>query len=456
MNSIIDDDFNEESARQLVEFLLSNDIKIFKKFLSYIKKMDYTPFRELFRGNKQYKYSIGDNSQFEQLIIKFYNYNSIIEELYEEPENYKYLLELWTHYIWMEDLKGKSEDQIKEILMKTKINYSNWPENIKQRFNKCLDSTSKNENSTMNKFREILSNLPSLFKLLLNKLNIFSNKCFSENKKEFGQIALHVCKLIIENSSGIEIQNIRIIPKIIEDVWSNSKIKNISFEKIGKIIKKRKKIYRKMTNSPFYVFFQMGYSVYNLYSAYNEYQEIKDFTHKITDKMDYFDKELENIENDIQLNRILIKNFVSTNKCTIENFSSKLNDLVEKVNNDLSKIKNLIKEIKQYIEFIKQKSEKEKVEFYKSLFQSTAGFVSGYFSNGFSSFLNVLSGIINGGTAYLHHENINSIEANYKRLEEQLKRAEKDRAEIEDEMQTLKNFVEENEDAAPTFYDNNI
>lgn len=49
-----------------------------------------------------------------------------------------------------------------------------------------------------------------------------------------------------------------------------------------------------MTNSPFYVFFQMGYSVYNLYSAYNEYQEIKDFTHKITDKMDYFDKELEN------------------------------------------------------------------------------------------------------------------------------------------------------------------
>ena len=64
-----------------------------------------------------------------------------------------------------------------------------------------------------------------------------------------------------------------------------------------------------MTNSPFYVFFQMGYSVYNLYSAYNEYQEIKDFTHKITDKMDYFDKESENIENNIQLNRILIKEF---------------------------------------------------------------------------------------------------------------------------------------------------
>ena len=97
----------------------------------------------------------------------------------------------------------------------------------------------------------------------------------------------------------------------------------------------------------------MGYSVYNLYSAYNEYQEIKDFTHKITDKMDYFDKELENIENNIQLNRILIKEFVSTNKFTIENFSTKLNNLVEKENNDLSKIKNLIKEIKQYIEFIK-------------------------------------------------------------------------------------------------------
>ena len=72
--------------------------------------------------------------------------------------------------------------------------------------------------------------------------------------------------------------------------------------------------------------------------------------------MDYFDKELENIENDIKLNRILIVIFVSINKCTIENFSSKLNKLIENVNNALSKIKNLIKEIKKYIDFIKQKS----------------------------------------------------------------------------------------------------
>jgi len=418
--------------------------------------MDLISFRELFRGNKEYKYSIGDNSQFEQLIIKFYNYNPIIEELYEEPENYKYLLELWTHYIWMDDLKGKSENQIKEILMKSKINYFKWPDSVKQRFNKCLDSTSKSENNTMNKFRAILSNLPSLFKLLLNKLNIFSDKCFNENKNEFGQIALHICKLIMENASGIEIQNIKIIPKIIEDIWSRSKIKNISLEKIGKIIKKRKKIYQKMTNSPFYVFFQMGYSVYNLYSAYNEYQQIKDFTHKLTDKLDYFDKELENIESDIQFNRILIKEFVSKNKCTIENFSSELNELVNKVNNSLSKIKNLIKEIEQYIEFIKQKSEKEKVEFYKSLIQSTTGFVSGYFSNGLSSFFNVLSGIINGGAAYLHHENINALESKYKVLEEKLERAEKDRAEIENEMIALKDYVKDNEDAAPTFFDNNF
>jgi len=38
MNSIIDDDFNEKSARQLVEFLLSNDIKIFKNFFHIFKK----------------------------------------------------------------------------------------------------------------------------------------------------------------------------------------------------------------------------------------------------------------------------------------------------------------------------------------------------------------------------------------------------------------------------------
>ena len=56
----------------------------------------------------------------------------------------------------------------------------------------------------------------------------------------------------------------------------------------------------------------------------------------------------------------------------------------------------------------------------------------------------------------MHHENINAIVANYERLEKQLERAEKDCAEIENEMLTLKNYVEENEDAAPTFFDNNI
>ena len=67
----------------------------------------------------------------------------------------------------------------------------------------------------------------------------------------------------------------------------------------------------------------------------------------------------------------------------------------------------------------------KKVEFYKSLFHSNAGLVLGYFSNGFSSFFNI-SGILNGRTAYLHHENINVVESNYERLEKQLIRAEKE------------------------------
>ena len=60
------------------------------------------------------------------------------------------------------------------------------------------------------------------------------------------------------------------------------------------------------------------------------------------------------------MNRILIKEFVSTNKCTIENFSTKLKDLVEKVNNDLSKIKNLIKEKKNNILNLSNKKVKKK------------------------------------------------------------------------------------------------
>ncbi len=50
--------FDEMSARKVTNLLLEDDVKIYKKFLPEIKKMNYDSFKNMFYGNKNYNYKI--------------------------------------------------------------------------------------------------------------------------------------------------------------------------------------------------------------------------------------------------------------------------------------------------------------------------------------------------------------------------------------------------------------
>ena len=111
LNSL-ETDFEEHSARDLVDLLLENDVKSYRKFLPEIRKLDSNSFKNMFYGNKNYNYNIKNKFQFSQLLNKFENFKFLLEEWYEENDKYIYIKELWEKYISIESLRDKEENEI--------------------------------------------------------------------------------------------------------------------------------------------------------------------------------------------------------------------------------------------------------------------------------------------------------------------------------------------------------
>lgn len=127
-------DFDEKSAREVTETLLEEDIKIYRKFLPDIKKLDSKSFKNMFYGNKNYNYNIRNRIQFNLLLDKFDNFKALLEEWYEDKDTYCYIRELWLKYISIESLRDKGESEINKFLLTKNINYPSWPKRIKDKF----------------------------------------------------------------------------------------------------------------------------------------------------------------------------------------------------------------------------------------------------------------------------------------------------------------------------------
>ena len=116
-------DFDEKSAREVTETLLEEDIKIYRKFLPDIKKLDSKSFKNMFYENKNYNYNIRNRIQFNLLLDKFDNFKALLEEWYEDKDTYCYIRELWLKYISIESLRDKGESEINKFLLTKNINY---------------------------------------------------------------------------------------------------------------------------------------------------------------------------------------------------------------------------------------------------------------------------------------------------------------------------------------------
>ena len=111
----VDTDFEEQSARELADFILENDVKFYRKFRPEVKKLDSESFKNMFSGNKNYNYNIRNKIHFNQLVTKFENFKFLLEEWYEDKDTYIYIKQLWEKYISIESLKDKKEEEIENF-----------------------------------------------------------------------------------------------------------------------------------------------------------------------------------------------------------------------------------------------------------------------------------------------------------------------------------------------------
>ena len=122
----LEDCFDEQKARNLVDMLLKNDISFYRKLLPEVHNLDSESFENLFGGADDYDYQVKNKKMFNKLSIKFNNFQVILEEWYKDSKYYENLKELWTKYPCIENLRDKNDDKsFEELLNSYKINYNN-------------------------------------------------------------------------------------------------------------------------------------------------------------------------------------------------------------------------------------------------------------------------------------------------------------------------------------------
>lgn len=138
--------FNEESARKIIDYLLEDDIDDYNRWLPCIEEFNSEQLEKLLNGERTYQYPVKNKDIFLKLVLKFDNFAVITLKWYQKEENYKYLKQLWLQYICIEEIRrlqkeDKDGQKLTDYLERKKINYSQWPKEVKEEFKKCAKRT---------------------------------------------------------------------------------------------------------------------------------------------------------------------------------------------------------------------------------------------------------------------------------------------------------------------------
>ena len=214
----VDTDFKEQSARDLVDLILENDVKIYRKFLPEIRKLDSNSFKNMFCGNKNYNYVIKNKPQFNQLLNKFENFKFLLEEWYEDTDTYAYIIELWEKYISIESLRDKKEKEIEDFLSEKKIHYISWPQRIKEQFLKIIQNT---KDTIIFACKKSFEKLPNLMKNILGKLYSMSQYCCKTGKNMFSNLSKNQIFIILRKCFNIDEEKLAILSNTFIDLVSS-------------------------------------------------------------------------------------------------------------------------------------------------------------------------------------------------------------------------------------------
>jgi hypothetical protein len=167
--------FDEKEARNIINILLQEDIVKNKRWLNEINKFSSDEIKNLIEGTIDFSYPVSNKESFKKLVYKFNNYSDFILEWYQNKENHKYLIELWKHYVCIEDIKEniKNDEELTKFLESKSIHYSKWPNEIKEQFKSIFDET---DGTFIYKIKEELNRNPQI-KKIINDLNKNREQC---------------------------------------------------------------------------------------------------------------------------------------------------------------------------------------------------------------------------------------------------------------------------------------
>jgi hypothetical protein len=107
---------------------------------------------------------------FQKLLDKFDNFYVVLDSWYKDKKYYQYLKEIWVRYISIQNLKGKDDKELEIFLQSNRIDYANWPEDIKEEFKILITST---QDTRIMELKNIIDNQFSEFNCIIEKLNSF-------------------------------------------------------------------------------------------------------------------------------------------------------------------------------------------------------------------------------------------------------------------------------------------
>ena len=446
----VDTDFEEQSARELADFILENDVKFYRKFRPEVKKLDSKSFKNMFSGNKNCNYNIRNKIHFNQLVAKFENFKFLLEEWYEDKDTYIYIKQLWEKYISIESLKDKKEEEIENFLTEKKINYASWPQRIKDQFLNIIQNT---KNTIIFTFKQSYQKLPNLMKSLLNNLYNFSEYCREKGNKLFSNLSKNQLFILAKHLFNIDINNFPSFANIILQSVSSFEKKTLEFalENGSYLLNINPENYSdilKGKNGPFLgggIYSIMAF--YNLYNSYNNYENTKSQMSKING----YKKKIDEIELDFEMHRKKIEDLSNNKALNLLEYNAELGNCVKLIREDKEKIIKIIEEIKKLIDQNNEQKKDKILDIAGSVVKVGIGIIGGLSVKGVSRLINFGGAIMNGGSAILDALTINKLNENIAKLEIILAKAKKIESKIDNELKKLKELIEENADAAPTF-----
>jgi len=449
-----DTDFEEQPARELVYLILQNDVKTFRKFLPEVKKLDSNSFKNMFNANKKYDYDIKDKDKFNFLLTKFENFKFLLDEWYEYKDKHCYINELWKKYISIESLRDKKEKEIEDFLSEKKINYKSWPQIIKDEFLNIIQNT---KDTIIFSCKKSFEQFPTIMKNLLGKLYSISEYCKKNENDIFSKIVINQILIIAKQYLKIDKEKLEMLSDTIIDLVSNfsqdDKVTKLAIEASGLIFDIFSDDYSEiMEGNTGQIIASVLYSAMSFSNLYNSYENYK-MTKAQMEKVKEYKSKIDVIEKNFLEHKKIIDNLSDKNilDFDIKKFNEELIRCAQLLYEDKEKIVKLILELKEIIEEKKRQKNSAILNIVTSGLKVAYGIVGVALTKGSVCTFNAIGAGVNGMSLIFDGIRISDLKEMIENLEKTLSRAKDIERKINNELQKLREKINENMEASPTF-----